>query len=194
METLKKTICKWVSLCLVGVLLFSFASCGRKTVQVTSVAVKNSDFFGELFRNWRFEDEPPQPGTDLYNIACAFCGTYEDFEKTFLYLYDSFLGMECILNVRNNTDGPITATGVQVENDGYEATYICPKLGNVENVVIEAGETKTVKFLFLGNGSVYTNEEFINKVFPQMPMQLLYTDAAGTQQSAAIEFKTVKVQ
>lgn len=191
---LKKTVCKLSALCLAIVLLFSFAGCGRRGVRVTSVEVSNSDFFGELFRSWRFGDEPPQPDTDLYNIACAFCGTYEMFEKTFLYRYDSYLGMECTLSVRNNTDAPITATGVQVVNDGYEQTYICPKLGNAEDVVIEAGETKTVKFLFLGNGSVYTNEEFINKIFPQMPMQLLYTDAAGAQQSAAIEFKTVKAQ
>ncbi|MGN0636679.1 MAG: hypothetical protein ACI4I5_10705 [Acutalibacteraceae bacterium] len=189
---LKRTVCKITALVLLAAVLFSFAGCGGGSVRVRSVAVVNSDFFEQIYDVWRFGDQPLQQGDPLYSIACAFSGTYEAFEKTFLYKYDSYLGMECRLDVTNKTEGTITATGIRVTNDGYEDTYISTRLGACEDVPIPAGETVQVSFLFLGNGSIYTNEEFINKVFPQMPMELVYTDASGTQMTAPVQFKSVK--
>lgn len=189
---LKKTVCKITALVLLAALLFSFAGCGGSGVRVRSVTVVNSDFFEQIYDAWHFGDQSLQQGDKLYSIACAFSGTYEAFEKTFLYKYDSYLGMECQLEVTNKTEDVITATGIRVTDNGFEGTYISSRLGVCEDVQIPAGETVLVSFLFLGNGSIYTNEEFINKVFPQMPMELVYTDASGAQLTAPVQFKSVK--
>lgn len=188
---LKKKVYKAVALLLTAALLFSLAGCGGGRVRARSVTVNNAVFFEDMFSLWHFGEHSLEEDAELFDIACAFSGTYEEFERQFLYCFDSYIGMECRLEITNKTKEPITATGIRTDNNGFESTYVSTRLGNCRDVEIPAGETETVSFLFLGNGSLYTNEEFINKIFPQMPMELLYTDASGASQAVSIQFKSV---
>lgn len=174
--------------------LLSLSACGEGRVRVKSVQVINSDFFMDMTREWYHADRVLDPNGVNYKLAQAFVGSYQQFERQFLMRYDANFGLELDLEVHNGTKETITLTGLKVENNGYKDTYVSSKLGYCEEFTLAPGETKTVPVLFLGNGGIYLNEEFINIVFPEMPMQLIYKTASGDEQMEKVKFKDVKVE
>lgn len=176
-------------------MLFALSACGTGSVRVRSVEVQNSTFFEDIYREGIRNDMELIKDGKNYKIGLSFTnGNYEEFKNQFLYRYDANFGLQLVIEIQNNTKEAITATGLHVDNNGYKATYVSAALGDCEEITVQPGETVQAIVYFLGNGSLFMNEEFINKIFPEMPMYLKYTTASGEQLKEEIRFKKVDIE
>lgn len=190
---MKKTIIRLTSFALILAAVFSMSACGSG-IRVRAVAVKNDTFFEESYREYLLNDSTIPEDGKYYKLAAAIGGTAEEFMQNFLWKYDSNTGMALVLEVRNKSKEAVTVTGLQTENNGNKDTYVSACIGYGEEVEIPAGETKQVRVCFIGNGGYYTNEEFITRIFCDMPMQLNFKNASGEQWAEKVKLKPVKAE
>ncbi|MBQ3149650.1 MAG: hypothetical protein IJB86_00225 [Clostridia bacterium] len=153
--------------------LLSLSSCGSGGIQAVAVDVDNGTFFQDTVREYYKSGNTISESSRYFALASSFSMSKEDFIKNFLQQYDSNFGMDLKILITNGSDKPITVKGVRTDKNGYEATYISSLVGFGNSVTLEPSTKTEITVHFLGNGGIYTNEEFLEVVMKEMDIRLL---------------------
>ncbi len=165
----KKILCVVLSVLTVTLM---FSSCTRKGMKITAFDVDNSEFF-ERSANYFFKNN--QEFTEdckYFALSSSFSMSSEEFISEFIHNYDSTTGMQLRILVENRNKVPVTVNGIKTENNGYEDTYLSSLIGYGGPVTVEPQSKTEISVFFVGNGGLYTNEEFLTRVIKEMDLSL----------------------
>lgn len=168
--------------------LMMFSSCSQKGMEVTAFDVENGTFFQDCVRDYYGNENTLTESSSYHALASSFSMSKDEFIKNFLQRYDSNFGMDLKILVENKNDKAVTVNGVRTENNGYEDTYISSLIGLGGSVTIEPESKVEITVHFLGNGGIYTNEEFLEVVLKEMDIVLSCT-FEGTEEEELLDIK-----
>ncbi len=168
-KLIKKILCTVLSVLTVTLML---SSCGRHGMKITAFDVDNSDFF-ERSANYFFKNGQTFPEDSKYfALSSSFPMSKDEFITNFIHNYDSTTGMELRILAENRNKVPVTVKGIKTENNGYEETYLSSLIGYGGPVTLEPESKTEIVVFFVGNGGLYTNEEFLEVIIKEMDLSL----------------------
>lgn len=175
-----------------SVVILSSCSMG-KSVKAEAYDVNNGTFFQDAVRDFYNRDKKLTPESPYYPLAVSFGISADEFVKGFLQRYDSTFGLDLKIRVVNDTDRSIKVNGVVTDKNGYDGTYISSLIGLGSPVTLSGASKTELIVHFLGNGGIYTNEEFLDVVIREMKPKLSCTyEDTGEELFLKIEIRPEK--
>lgn len=167
-----------------------FSSCGQNGLQIVAYDVENGTFFQDAVRDYYKNNNTVTEDSPYFALSSSFSMDSEDFIKNFLQRYDSNFGLDLKILVTNRSDRTLTVNGIRTDRNGYEDTYISSLVGLKNSVTIGPDAETEITVHFLGNGGIYTNEEFLEVVLKEMDIKLSCTfDDTGEEKLLGVKIK-----
>lgn len=182
----KRILCVIITALTVTLML---SSCGQSGMKITAYDVDNGEFFKDCVRYYYNNGEALPEDSPYFALATSFSMSRDDFIKNFVQRYDSNFGMDLKILVENRNDTAVTVNGVRTENNGYEDTYISALVGLGGSVTLEPNSKAEITVHFLGNGGIYTNEEFLEVIMKEMDIALSCTFEGNEEKLLDIRIK-----